>query len=257
VSCADVREQLGAYLDGEVPAAVAAAIAAHVEGCAACAALADRERALAAEVRAALPAWRAPDVLRARVREALRDAAPRAGAWRPTPWQGLVAAAAAVVLVVGTWIVATDRAAGAALTDDVLAAHVRSLMPGHLADVASTDQHTVKPWFDGRLDFSPPVTDEAAAGFPLLGGRLDYLGGRAVAALVYGRRLHRINVFVWPARSGSGGGGPAHAGRDGYFLEHWTAGGMTFWAVSDLNRAELVSFVRLLQQGGTGAPAAP
>jgi anti-sigma factor RsiW len=138
---------------------------------------------------------------------------------------------------------------------EVQGAHVRSLLvEGHLHDVASTDQHTVKPWFDGRIDFAPPVTDEVAAGFPLLGGRLDYVAGHPAAALVYGRRLHHINVFVWPEREGSGGA--AHDERNGYVLEHWTANGMSFWAVSDLNPAELLSFAQLLQRREAGAPAA-
>ncbi len=251
--CRDVEARLGAHLDGELDAAEAAEVRAHLETCAACAALLERHQTLRAAVRDELPFHRAPDVLRARVRDAMREAAPRLALRRAVPWRALAVAASAVLVVAGTWRLASDRAAASALTEEVLAAHVRSLMPGHLTDVASTDQHTVKPWFDGRLDFSPPVADQAAAGFPLLGGRLDYVGGRPVAALVYGRRLHRINVFVWPDRGGPSG--PARAERNGYYLEHWTRGGMTFWAVSDLNRAELQSFVGLLQSAGAPAPS--
>ena len=131
------------------------------------------------------------------------------------------------------------------LADEIVSAHIRSLMLEHKLDVASSDQHTVKPWFDGKLDFAPPVVDLASQGFPLLGGRLDYFNGRQVAALVYQRHKHFINVFIWPVDSRAPAGGRA-AARQGYNLVHWTASGMTFWAVSDLNTAELEQFAQLL-----------
>ena len=123
-------------------------------------------------------------------------------------------------------------------------------MPGHLTDVLSSDQHTVKPWFNGRLDFSPPVSDFAGRGYPLLGGRLDYLDGRPVAALVYGRRQHVINVYLWPGAGGANAG--ATRTRQGYHVLHWTTRDYTYWVASDLGLAELQDFVALLQ----GADAA-
>jgi anti-sigma factor RsiW len=128
----------------------------------------------------------------------------------------------------------------------VVSNHVRSLMADHLFDVESSDRHTVKPWFLGRLDFSPPVTDLNAVGFPLVGGRLDYMRGRPAAALVYRRQKHTINVFVSPERDDASASGVRLAVR-GFNVRHWVHGGMSFWAVSDLNDAELTEFVEALQ----------
>jgi anti-sigma factor RsiW len=136
---------------------------------------------------------------------------------------------------------------GPGLADTVVAAHIRALQPGHLMDVVSTDQHTVKPWFDGRLPFAPPVKDFAAAGFPLVGGRLDYLAGHSAAALIYRHGRHVINLFVWPGAAAPDPL-PASGSRDGYNFLRWSQGGMMFWAVSDLNAQELAGFVRDWQE---------
>jgi anti-sigma factor (TIGR02949 family) len=254
MNCQDVQPRLGAYLDGEMDAEETAALAAHIKTCPGCAASLDRLRALRAAVRAELAAYRAPDTLRMRVRDAVREAAPAISPPRQA-WSWLAVAAAVVLAVVGTWKVAADRAAATIVTEEVLAAHVRSLMPGHLTDVLSSDQHTVKPWFNGRLDFSPPVSDQAAAGFPLEGGRLDYVGDRPVAALVYARRLHHINVFIWPSRGSAPRSTATRAERNGYRFYRWAEGGMVFWAVSDLSQAELGQFVGLLERADTSGAA--
>jgi len=166
-------------------------------------------------------------------------------------------AASLAVVALGSWTLALRRAAGVTLADQVLASHIRSLMPGHLTDVLSSDQHTVKPWFNGRLDFSPPVSDFSGRGYPLLGGRLDYVDGRAVAALAYGRRQHLINVFLWPATHDRSAA-PATRDRQGYHLLHWTTTDYAYWVVSDLGLAELHEFAHMVQQAdsATVAPSA-
>jgi anti-sigma factor RsiW len=180
---------------------------------------------------------------------ALHSAAVRppsaAAPWRWPAW-GLAAAgfACGVVLSAVVALVALPAQDDASLERELTGSHVRALMANHLTDVASSDQHTVKPWFQGKLDYSPPVRDLAAQGFPLLGGRLDYLSGRAVAALVYQRNQHMINVFVWPD---SGARQDAPSVHQGYNVFHWHGDGMQYWAVSDLNPAELQTLGKLLR----------
>jgi anti-sigma factor RsiW len=184
---------------------------------------------------------------------AARPAAPatptsgRGRAWWLTAWLRGAATFAAGALAGMLWaayVAAPD--APAPLPQEVVASHVRSLMADHLMDVASTDQHTVKPWFGGKLDYSPPVRDLAAQGYPLAGARLDYLEQRPVAALVYRRQRHIINLYVWPA--GAAAAGVEQLSRQGYNLAGWRRDGMQYWAVSDLNAHELNGFAQLLRQ---------
>ena len=248
----DFEAQIDAQIDGELTAADARALEAHLAQCAECARFRDERLALRSAILARVPAFQAPDALRSRVRTAI-DAAARPRAARRFGWQRvwvpLALAASLVFVALGSWNLSRRNAAGEMLADEVLSSHIRSLMPGHLMDVASSDQHTVKPWFNGKLDFSPPVHDFAAPGYPLLGGRLDYVNGRAVAALAYGRRQHVINVFVWPTPASRGpGGAPKTRDRQGYHLLHWTTPDYTYWVVSDLGVAELRDFAHLVQQ---------
>lgn len=194
---------------------------------------------------------RAPDALRERVRLSLATTAAehRAPAIRRAFGFALVLAAVAVL----SWNVALFQAQPAQdelLARDIVTAHVRSLMgDGHLNDVASSDQHTVKPWFTGKLDFAPPVQDFANAGFALTGGRLDYVNGRAVAALTYRYRQHVVNLFVWPAARA--GDAETHAlSRQGYALLHWQRGGMQYWAVADVAPAQLAALAEALRGPG-------
>jgi anti-sigma factor RsiW len=237
-----------AELDGELGAGEAASLAAHRAECPICEAAAAELAHARALVRDDLYQPVSEDA-RQRVmtalaaarpsRPALAAPAPRPSSWWHRWWSngasfGLGAACAAALAFL---LVMPAMPPG--LTEQVIAGHVRALQPGHLQDVASEDRHTVKPWFDGRIDFAPPVKDLAAARFPLTGGRLDYLNGRPVAALVYQRDKHVINLFVWPA---AGEEPPQTGERQGYNIVHWSQNGMAFWAVSDLETAQLKQF---------------
>jgi anti-sigma factor (TIGR02949 family) len=237
--CADVARDLEPYVDRELDADSIAAIRAHVSACASCRQRVAERETLGRLVRS-VPYRLAPDRLRARVVAQVQ---------RKRSLHHLMTWAAAAVLIVsvgaGFMFVRSATIESDALVEDLVDSHVRSLLAEHLFDVQSTDQHTVKPWFLGKLDFSPPVIDLAPAGFPLVGGRLDYISEQAVAALIYQRQKHTINVFVWPA-SNHGSGARERAIR-GFNVRHWVRNGMSFWAVSDLNEAELNEFVRAYQ----------
>jgi anti-sigma factor RsiW len=249
-----MHDQLTAYFDGELDAARGRAFEDHLAACPDC----TRELAALRDLRAALQdgscRHRPPAGLEGRVRKALRETRPgytRAG--RPTAgrrWTawlaGAAALAAAVLFGASLTLALRTPSADDRLAAEVTAGHARSLLADHLFDIASTDGHTVKPWFQGRADFSPPVLDLQEHGFPLAGGRLDFLDGRTAAALVYRRRQHVINLFVWPAVDG-GVSGVTMLSQRGYNLVHWTTAGLNFWAVSDLNADELRDFARLVR----------
>jgi anti-sigma factor RsiW len=209
----------------------------------------NNDPALADHLRSCLPCimrtqaryYEAPAGLEDKIRRRLRqENSP------PSDWRWLAIAASVLLIASLIWNIALLRSRvdpEAALASNVLSAHIRSLVGTHLMDVPSSDQHTVKPWFDGKLDFAPPVKD--VEGFPLLGGRLEYFNGHPAAALIYGRRAHTINVFVWPGTTPT-----SEIARtiNGYHMVNWSADHMTFWAVSDLNDAELRQFVALFQR---------
>jgi mycothiol system anti-sigma-R factor len=258
MTCREVMDRLSPFLDDELDPVTSGEIARHVDSCPDCATSLEGQRTLSANLRREIEYHRAPDPLRARLMRHLRAEGRSGGALvRParSPWRWLGAAAAIVTVAGGTWLFSTltqDRADGL-VAQEVVSSHIRSLMASHLTDVASTDQHTVKPWFAGRLDFSPPVTDFAAAGYPLVGGRLDYLQGHPVAALVYLRRKHTINVFVWPGPDAHDRLAPAVT-RQGYQVVHGCRSGMTFWTVSDLNAEELTGFARMFAARAAPGP---
>jgi anti-sigma factor (TIGR02949 family) len=246
VDCREVEGLLDAYLDGELNPAVSTSVRSHVNACAACRQRLANVESIGRMVRRA-PYYQAPEALRAR----LTQAHPRSRA--TSHWLAWAAAVVMVASLTGSVLMLKSARVPRtpdsvdAVAQEVVSGHVRALMGEHLFDVRSSDQHTVKPWFLGKLDFAPPVTDLAQDGFPLTGGRLDYVAGRPVAALVYTRGQHTINAFVWPEASGAIGSTGARAIR-GFHVRHWTRAGMSYWAVSDVNDADLDQFVRALQQ---------
>ncbi len=249
MNCDELQVLLDGYADGEVDLARSLEIERHLRGCPACAeALAGRQ-ALGDALRRAAPYHRAPAGLRERVLSSVRRSAATRPAAAP-PWRPLALAASLAFAALLTWGAVrlwSSHRPEDVRAQEVVTAHVRSLLATHLLDVASSDQHTVKPWFKGQVDFSPEVRDFAEEGFPLAGGRLDYVDGRTAAVLIYNRRKHVINLFLWRA-PGEADAAPRSLTRQGYHLIHWTDAGLTFWAVSDLNEGELQEFVRLVRK---------
>jgi anti-sigma factor RsiW len=239
---------LQGYVDGELELRDTLGMENHLETCEICARVYQEQWALHSALATGALYYRAPAQLSKRIQSSIRPAsAPPLVSRRILQyWPAL--AVALVILVVGLLGVVRllpTLSPDNQVATEVLSSHLRSLMATHLTDVASSDQHTVKPWFDGKVDFSPTVVDLAAQGFPLIGGRLDYLDHRTVAALVYQRRLHIINLFIWP--TGSTDTTLHSQDRQGYHLFYWNQSGMTYWAVSDVSVQDMQTFVQLIQ----------
>src|SRR5450432_1247774 len=228
----NVSQLLDAYADGELDIVNTVEIELHLRGCAACRGRDAQTRTLRAALQQSGAAYRAPASLRKKLRRALREEARETRGISPL-WLIFGGCAVAALLLLTFAFGWSGRSSTNALAQQIVAGHVRSLLATHLVDVASSNQHTVKPWFDGKVDYAPEVKDLALAGFPLIGGRLDYVDGRAVVALVYRRQQHPINLFIWPANRARGLK-PSSDSLRGYNLVHWTAQEMEYWAVSDL-----------------------
>lgn len=249
MNCTESRGLMPAFVDNELDPADVARCAIHLEQCAACAYTCEQLQNVHRTIQEHATNYTAPDSLRQRIATNLNRSKKRSS-YRSSKFSwarinfGLSAAwAVAFSVALGLYLsVPSEREQ---LDQEIVASHYRSLMVNHLADIASSDRHTVKPWFAGKLDFSPPVYDLTQQGFTLIGGRLDYLQQRPVAALVYRHRQHLINLFIWPAN-------PAittlfgATSKQGYQLIPWTQSGMQFWAVSDLNMHELNEFKEIL-----------
>jgi len=241
-ACVDQEMLLGGLVDNELDAANVAMVEAHVLRCEGCRDELERLQALRNLMRSAGVRHDAPDSLRRRI-DALPELSPRAANQNRLPgWlaPGLAGAIAASLAMV-TLLPASEQAG---LDQQLVSSHVRSLQPGHLIDVQTASQHVVKPWFNGKVDFAPPVPDLSDQGFPLVGGRLDSIDGKTAAAIVYKRRLHTVNVFVWRASAARG----RNKIENGFALGEWSADGLRFAAVSDIPAAELGQFENLYRQ---------
>jgi len=257
MNCEDLKMYLAAYLDDELDIAESLRLDQHLTECAECRRLQEEHLALRSALRdpglryepSAALANRVASAVRRRAKELSREESSRLD-WLRMPSLRWASAATVLVMLsaaVTALILQNVRSSHEQLlASAVLTGHIRSLQPGHLVDVPSSDRHTVKPWFQGKLDFAPPVPDLSELGWVLVGGRLDYLDGRPVAALVYQRRMHNINVFTWP-RQGAADKSIQQDDRHGYQILHWNGADMTYWVVSDLNRDELMDFARALR----------
>lgn len=250
MSCRETQELLHGYVDGQLDLVRSLEMERHFRECSACARDYENLRGMQSAMSGSIPYFQPPAGLETRLHARLRaesgaqQRVPRFAA----PWKWAAVAAALVLTASVTWrTTLLSRPLAETLAAEVVAGHVRSLMAEHLTDVPSSDRHTVKPWFNGKLDFSPAVGDFPDKGFTLAGGRLDYLDGRSVAALVYHRRQHVINLFVWPAPERADSGIQT-TDRQGYHVLHWTKAHMNYWAVSDLNPREMGEFTDLLRR---------
>ena len=243
MSCAQTQILLHALLDGELDAGHARDIEGHLRACARCAGEFRVHRSMQEAIASAGLRFDAPLSLRRRIEKAL-PAPPQRSANRRAVLKGFVMGTALSTAMAASVVVGVIRSdEQERVLGDVVSAHVRSLQGEHLTDVQTTDQHTVKPWFNGKLDVSPPVIDLTTQGFTLIGGRLDYVDGEAMAAIVYKRRKHLINLFVGP-RLGGAPRGAKTAMVQGFNVYHWAQDGLGFWAVSDINADELAEFGR-------------
>jgi anti-sigma factor RsiW len=242
-ACLDQELLLGGLVDNELDAANVAMVEAHVARCEGCREELDRLQAVRNLLRADGVRHTTPESLSRRIAALPELAVPRAAndnrllRWLGPGVVGALAASLAMVTLL-------PPGADSIVDREIVSSHVRSLQPGHLTDVQTTNQHVVKPWFNGRIDFSPPVPELADQGFPLAGGRLDSINGKTVAAIVYHRRLHTVNLFVWPAANAA----ERSFTKDGFAVKEWSRNGLRFAAVSDIPTAELQQFHKLFEQ---------
>lgn len=259
MNCQEAQSRIPLHLDGELDALEGLALEKHLRTCTGCTAVFKQSSALRDSIKTGAPYYRAPEKLRQAVYAQLdthQSMTPEPAITAENRFTALVrhmlptglGFALGVLATVAIVLLQRPAPSPTELPAEIVASHVRSLMAHHLTDIASSDEHTVKPWFNGKIDFAPNVRDLTTDGFPLLGGRLDYLAGRPVVALVYRHRKHPINLFIWPAGPAQGRQTITTESLDGYNIIHWRTAGMNAWLISDLNRESLTEFAKLLQQ---------
>jgi anti-sigma factor RsiW len=256
VTCEEAGSLLHAYIDGELDVVKSLEIEAHLSGCLTCTQEQANLRTLRTVFSSTALYHETPARLKREVRAALQNARRvergRSFALRGYAWGGAAAAAVLLVTIIFKGVLPIGPPARDMTARELVDDHLRSLAGDHLTDVLSSNQHTVKPWFDGRLNFTPTVKDLGVEGFPLVGGRLDYLDGHAVAAVVYRRRQHIINLFISPAEHATNTA-PVSQVREGYNIIDWTKSGMAYWVVSSLNAGELEKFAQLVRDESPAA----
>ncbi len=249
MDCKESQEFFHAYVDGELELAKHLEMERHLQECQACTQVRTNQQTLRSALKTSSLYFQAPANLRERIQTSVRRASKPAPRFRARQWGWLSVAAALACIALTSWSLTwllSGRSDDGLLVKDLLASRARAqLLASHRVDVASSNQHTVKPWFEGKLDFAPVVKDLTDQGFPLLGGRLDYVDNRSVAVLVYQRHQHHIDLFMWPASKDAP---TRRMTRQGYNLYHWTQSGLTFWAISDLNDQEMQEFLRLVRE---------
>jgi anti-sigma factor RsiW len=257
MECHEAQDVIHAYFDGELDLVRTLDLESHIQNCQSCARARQALVALRGAIRGGGLYYKAPAALAQRIRAGIETKfeVPTIRRTISFGWRGMAIAASLAFVALAVWVAVWGAKSSdeKLLVQEIRASHVRSLMEDHLVDVKSSDQHTVKPWFDGKLDFAPEVKDFKADSFALMGGRLEYLEGRSAAALVYEHGKHRINLFIWPVRSGGEQSAQALV-RDGYVMIHWARGGMNYWAISDTDEPTLRRFGELVR--GERAPAA-
>jgi anti-sigma factor RsiW len=257
--CAETQRTLHGLLDNELDAANAQACEEHLRHCAECNAAFREQQALQRAMRQEAARHAAPEALRARILADMDRATGHPGPRRRLDWRAWAPGVSGLALAASLALFVMAGTGRDDVTRDLVAGHVRSLMADHLTDVETSDRHVVKPWFAGRVDFSPPVVELAGAGFPLVGGRLDYVAGRPSAALVYRRDRHVINLFVWPDAAAADRAPDRAARVDGYNVLRWAEGGLRLSAVSDVEAGELRAFAEafMREAGRAATPRQP
>lgn len=251
MECKDIAARIESYLDGELTLSDKREVEKHLPACPACSSQLEGLQALHGAINS-IADNNVPASLKKNIHAGLKDISGEDTRSNSLfGWLGFSGGAMALVSVIVWALVSVNLVVPlqSQISEEIITAHVRSLLVDHMTDIISTDSHTVKPWFNGKLDFSPSVKNYAQQGFTLLGGRLDYINKRTCSALVYKRRAHVINVFIMRSDDVAQPGKINYISKQGYNLFYWSVNGLEYWVISDLNKNELGEFTQMLDQG--------